>query len=143
MPLMWAHAEYIKLLRSVRDGRVFDLIPTVADRYLRKRGRNDLEVWKPVRQVRRVRVGQTLRIQAPRPFQLHWSRDDWQSAQDKDSTATLLGIHFLDIPVAAPQTAPIRFTFLWCDNTQWEGRDYEVAVRGESVRETKVRHARA
>jgi glucoamylase len=33
MPLMWAHAEYIKLLRSVRDNKVFDLIPAVADRY--------------------------------------------------------------------------------------------------------------
>ena len=30
MPLMWAHAEYIKLLRSVSDGHVFDLIPEVA-----------------------------------------------------------------------------------------------------------------
>lgn len=143
MPLMWAHAEYIKLLRSVRDGRVFDLIPIVADRYLRERGRKDLEVWKPVRQVRNVGVGQTLRIQAPGPFQLHWSRDDWQSVQDRDSTATVLGIHFLDIPIAAPQKAPIRFTFLWRDNAHWKGRDYEVAVRGESVSETKVRHARA
>ena len=34
MPLMWAHAEYVKLLRSVSDGRVFDLIPEVANRYL-------------------------------------------------------------------------------------------------------------
>ena len=34
MPLMWAHAEYIKLLRSVSDGHVFDLIPEVASRYL-------------------------------------------------------------------------------------------------------------
>ena len=33
MPLMWSHAEYIKLLRSVRDNRVFDFIPEVAERY--------------------------------------------------------------------------------------------------------------
>ncbi|MFQ5999042.1 MAG: glycoside hydrolase family 15 protein, partial [Candidatus Bathyarchaeia archaeon] len=33
MPLMWAHAEYIKLLRSVLDGRPFDLIPAVFNRY--------------------------------------------------------------------------------------------------------------
>jgi hypothetical protein len=33
-PLMWAHAEYIKLLRSVRDGKVSDLIYDVAKRYL-------------------------------------------------------------------------------------------------------------
>jgi glucoamylase len=24
MPLVWAHAEYVKLARSLRDGRVFD-----------------------------------------------------------------------------------------------------------------------
>ena len=35
MPLMWAHAEYIRLLRSTHDGVVFDRISAVADRYLR------------------------------------------------------------------------------------------------------------
>ena len=37
MPLLWAHAEYIKLVRSAADGQVFDLIPEVADRYRRTR----------------------------------------------------------------------------------------------------------
>mgnify|MGYP000312505887 CR=1 FL=1 len=27
MPLVWAHAEYVKLLRSLRDGQVFDMPP--------------------------------------------------------------------------------------------------------------------
>ena len=27
MPLVWAHAEHIKLLRSLRDGAVFDMPP--------------------------------------------------------------------------------------------------------------------
>jgi hypothetical protein len=59
MPLMWAHAEYIKLLRSAMDGQVFDVIPVVADRYQGKKGREDLEIWKPVRQVSRIGPGQT------------------------------------------------------------------------------------
>jgi glucoamylase len=129
MPLMWAHAEYIKLLRSVADGDVFDRIHIVAERYLHSRGRKDLEIWKPIRQVRHVSPGQILRIQAPRPFQLHWSRNDWHSAEDTGSTPTSLGIHFVDIAIAATQTAPIRFSFLWLDSNQWEGRDYEVAIR--------------
>ena len=37
MPLMWAHAEYLKLLRSASDAKVYDLIPAVARRYLGKR----------------------------------------------------------------------------------------------------------
>ncbi|HEY4257922.1 MAG TPA: glycoside hydrolase family 15 protein [Candidatus Udaeobacter sp.] len=36
MPLVWAHAEYIKLSRSIRDGKVFDLPPATARRYLLK-----------------------------------------------------------------------------------------------------------
>lgn len=34
MPLVWAHAEYVKLLRSLRDGRVFDMPPQTVQRYL-------------------------------------------------------------------------------------------------------------
>jgi glucoamylase len=67
MPLMWAHAEYVKLLRSVSDGKVFDLIPVVAERYLKKRGRKNLEVWKRTRQVREVTAGQVLRIKRHTP----------------------------------------------------------------------------
>jgi glucoamylase len=32
-PLAWTHAEYVKLLRSLADGAVFDLYPLVAARY--------------------------------------------------------------------------------------------------------------
>lgn len=32
-PLAWTHAEYIKLLRSVSDGRVWDHYPRVSERY--------------------------------------------------------------------------------------------------------------
>ena len=64
MPLMWAHAEYIKLLRSTADGQVFDRIPIVAERYMNKRGRKDLEVWKPTRRLKAMSAGEVLRIQA-------------------------------------------------------------------------------
>lgn len=33
-PLVWAHAEFVTLLRSLRDGAVFDTPPAVAARYL-------------------------------------------------------------------------------------------------------------
>src|SRR5262249_9493162 len=113
-PLMWAHAEYIKLLRSVRDGQVFDRVPEAAARYCQTRKRpRTLEIWKPNRQVERVAIGSTLRIQAPRPFQLHWTADEWQTVRDTNATATALGVYFVDIAIEHDQRAPIRFTFLW------------------------------
>jgi glucoamylase len=129
MPLMWAHSEYIKLLRSVSDGRVFDLVPDVASRYLGSRKEcRPLEVWKPNRHVRNVQRGFTLRIQVPARFRLHWSRDEWQTAEDTPSSPTALGIEFVDIPVLSNQSAPIRFTFYWTAANRWEGRDYVVVV---------------
>ncbi len=131
MPLMWAHAEYIKLLRSTADGRIFDLIPAVVERYRQHRTCMKLEVWKPNRQPRTVRVGMTLRIQTPASFVLRWTRDEWQLVQDTKSTDTTVGIDYVDIPVASDQRAPIRFTFFWPDQERWEGRDYAVNIETE------------
>jgi glucoamylase len=126
---MWAHAEYIKLLRSVSDGRVFDLIPEVANRYLvDRKTRQLLEIWKPNRMVRAVKRGHILRVQIPTPFRLHWTSDEWQTVNDCGSTATRFAIDFADISVAATQQAPIRFTFFWPERNSWEGRDHMVLV---------------
>jgi glucoamylase len=127
-PLMWAHAEYIKLLRSATEGKVFDLIPAVADRYRHRRNCSSLEIWKPNRHVRTVQSGMTLRIQVPSSFRLRWTVDEWQSVNDTTSTATALGIHYADIPVAASQRVPIRFTFFWSSAGHWEGRDFQVGI---------------
>jgi glucoamylase len=130
-PLMWAHAEYVKLLRSVRDGRVFDQIPEAAARYCRGRTpRRRLEIWKPNRQVARVEPGMTLRIQAARPFLLHWTRSQWQDSDDSPAASTALNAYYVDIPVAPDARAPIVFTFFWTDSQVWEGRDYSVATGG-------------
>ncbi len=133
MPLIWAHAEYIKLLRSIADRKVFDSIEIVVDRYLKQKGRKDLEIWKPIRQVREVCPGQTLRVQAPRPFRLHWSADEWQTVYDTTATHTILGIAFVDISIRSAQLAPIRFTFFWTDEQHWEGRDYEVRIQSAAA----------
>jgi len=129
MPLMWAHAEYIKLLRSAHDGRVFDLIPEVATRYIGDRsGLKRLEIWKENRQISTVRRDHTLRIQAKSAFVLHWSLDGWHTVTDTRSTPVSLGIEYVDIGFAASQESPVLFTFLWVESNTWEGRDHKVSV---------------
>jgi glucoamylase len=129
MPLMWAHAEYIKLLRSTCDGAVFDLIPEVADRYRNARPKPP-EVWKFNRQLPSVRAPVTVRVQAEQPFMLHWTLDDWRHPTDTESVSTALGIDFVDVPVPVGQTAPLRFTFMWTPEQRWEGRDFEIKIAG-------------
>lgn len=129
MPLMWAHAEYIKLLRSARDGKVFDLIPEVAEHFRVGRPRSNLKFWKFNRQIGETTPGMTLRILADRPYVLHWCIGDWNNTNDTDANATIIGLHYVDIPIPKGQTAPVKFTFRWLDNNRWEGRDFEVAMK--------------
>jgi len=129
MPLMWAHAEYVKLLRSIFDGQVFDLCPAIAEHYLLNRKTcRQLEVWKSNRQARQVKRGYTLRIQYSAAFRLHWTANHWQTVTDTPSTPTAFGIDYVDIPIPLEQQAPIRFTFFWTAQGRWEGRDYAVEV---------------
>lgn len=137
MPLMWAHAEYIKLLRSVRDGIVFDRIAAVADRYLSGGRHKELQIWKFNRQARIVPAGATLRIQDPTPFRLRWSLTDWDLSADSESLTTALGIHYADIVVPPNQQAAVRFTFFWPGVERWEGTDFQVEV--ETRNGTEVR----
>ena len=130
MPLMWAHAEYVKLLRSVSDGKVFDMIPEVSRRYTSslESVRKSLEIWKFNRQPRTMKRGGILRVQVSSHFRLHWSIDGWRSSNDTESTSTILGVEYVDIPVSFTQRDPICFTFFWPENNHWEGRDYSVAI---------------
>ncbi len=128
MPLVWAHGEYIKLVRSAADGTVFDLLPLVAERYLSGAKREPIEVWKFNRQPRSVTPGTRLRIIAAAPFRLRWTSDEWQQSHDTDSTPTSVRHYFVDIDVKPAQRAPVKFTFYWPGPQHWEGRDFAVAV---------------
>jgi glucoamylase len=120
----WAHAEYIKLVRSAHDGEVFDQVPEVASRYGRLRKGSNLEIWKPNRKISAIDRGSTLRIIASESFILHWTIDEWQSFSDTASSATALDLHSVDITQTQNGPAPIRVTFFRTDNSRWGGLDY-------------------
>ncbi len=131
MPLMWAHAEYVKLLRSAADGKVFDQIPEVAQRYLFGAcQKKKMEVWKFNRRVRFMRPGEMLRVICEGRFRLRWTSDDWASAHDSASQKNGLGIDYVDLAELATTSGMIvEFTFFWIDANRWEGRNYLIAVR--------------
>ncbi|MHB1434970.1 MAG: glycoside hydrolase family 15 protein [Thermoplasmata archaeon] len=125
MPLCWAHAEYLKLLRSVTDRRVFDRIDSVEARYAGARRRPPpLEVWKFNRQPATIGAGVPLRIIADQPFVLHWSDSDWSRVADTEAAPTPLGLHYVDLPPLGRPDRRYRFTFRWSAVDRWEGRDF-------------------
>lgn len=126
-PLLWAHAEYITLLRSAADGRIFDQVPQVADRYLGRKGRRDLQIWKFNRRLRFTPRGTTVRLLAEAPFRLRWTQDGWSSAGDAESQDSRLGLYYVDLPTCEAKK-DLRFTFYWPQGRRWEGSDFCIDV---------------
>jgi glucoamylase len=128
MPLVWAHAEYLKLLRSVFDGRVFDKIDAVEKRYANGRERINLEVFKLRRPVKTIRAGYRLRIIAQHHFRALWTVDDWQTVTTIDSATVGHAGSFADIPTTPKQTGKVSFTLFWPMENRWEGHNFDVAI---------------
>src|SRR6185437_4267815 len=129
MPLVWAHAEYLKLRRSLRDGRLFDLPPQTVQRYLVAKAVSPRLTWRFNHKIRSLPAGKMLRIETLAATCIHWSADDWNSAQDLPSKDTGLGVHVADLPTQAlAEGARIRFTFHWPEADRWEGADFDVRV---------------
>jgi glucoamylase len=129
VPLAWAHAEYLKLSRSIEDRQVFDRIAEVADRYLhRVGGPQPIEVWTFRRQPRTVAPGRSLRILGAVPFLLRWSDDGWSTITETRSNGTGLGVEYVDLAPPTEAGRVVRFTFFWPGADRWEGRDFDVTV---------------
>jgi glucoamylase len=128
VPLVWAHSEYLRLLRSCHDKAVFDLIPEVERRYLKDKPRSKCEFWMPKHPIRFARRNCALRVCAPENFRLRWSADNWTTWQDTDSNPTGIGAEFCDLPEQAV-AAGVEFTFYWTSRDVWEGSNHQVEVR--------------
>jgi len=129
MPLVWAHAEYLKLARSVRDDRVFDMPPQPVRRYQVERTKSQVSIWRFNHKCRQIRDDVALRVETQEPAIVHWSSDNWTTRAETPTTDTGLGMHSADIKSQNLQ-APggIVFTFQWLDGARWEGTDFNVAV---------------
>ncbi len=128
MPLVWAHAEYIKLARSLHDGRVFDMPPKVAKRYARDRRRCAFSTWRFNNKLRVVERGRSLRVETLAPAVVRWSCDGGPSTEDEAGDSTL-GVWFAELETEALHVGTsIEFTFCWPEVNRWEDKTYSVRV---------------
>lgn len=127
MPLCWAHAEYVTLVRSHKDGVCFDRIEPAYQRYAKAGMGSKIEIWTLGHQPKRILPGKTLRIITERGATIHWSFDGWATANDLETRDAGFDCWFGDLPSDRLEAGVrIVFTFLWAE--RWEGRDFEVGI---------------
>ncbi len=131
-PLVWAHAEYLKLLRSVADKQVFDCISVVRERYIlgqhREHFRRYLGIFQLARPISAIVQGGVLRIVDAEDFVVLYTVDNWATKTELDSQSLGRIGCFADIAIAAGQTGSIVFTLRWLEPDRWLGRNCEVVI---------------
>jgi glucoamylase len=131
-PLVWAHAEYLKLLRSAVDGKVFDRIDPVYTRYCEPEGRqkvrHDLEIYSLRRPIQRMAAGDTLRILDGDRFTVSWTTDEWKTVNTAASRSLWNAGFSVDISTA-PRSggSELSWTLHWTEQNRWLG--YNVVVK--------------
>ncbi len=139
VPLVWAHAEYLKLLRSVTDGVVFDRVEPVYRRYAEPEGRGklrrDLEIYSLRRPIQHMPAGTTLRVADPEAFTVTWTTDGWQTVRTTASRSMGSAGHAADLVPDLPKEGAeaggrLEWTLQWTGDGRWLG--YNVGVEMES-----------
>lgn len=127
MPLVWAHSEHIKLLRSLRDGVVFDMPPQGVKRYIKDKTVSPFRTWRFNNKIRALPEGKTLRIELLAAATVHWSTDNWATTHDSQTAENAFGIYLADLPTASlPGGGTLIFTFFWPGTGDWENVDFSV-----------------
>ena len=128
-PLVWAHSEYIKLRRSLRDGKIFDQPPQTVQRYQVEGKKSPYFGWRFNNKTRSMPPGKKLRLVLLESALVHWSFDGWRTTHNAATRDTGLGIYCVDLPTETLQPGKeIVFTFLWLHSQRWEGVNYSVVV---------------
>jgi glucoamylase len=129
MPLVWAHAEYLKLCRSLFDGRVFDQPPQTVQRYLVGHTSSDRIIWRFNNKVRAMPAKRILRVETLAPALVHWSVDNWRTVHDTAARDTTLDVHVCDLGTHDLRSGDrVQFTFYWPEAGRWEGADFVVCI---------------
>ncbi len=129
MPLVWAHAEYLKLYRSIADNHVFDLPRQTVQRYIVDKVESHIAIWRFNHKCRTIPRGKTLRIETLEPALVHWSDDGWKTTHETATEDTGIGVQVADLPTGKHEAGrELVFTFYWQRSDTWEHKDYSLTV---------------
>jgi glucoamylase len=129
MPLVWAHAEYLKLLNSMMNGAPMDRPLPVWERYHGERSVVGWRAWRFNQQIHTIPEGKLLRVETRASARVHWTHDGRTDWVDAETSYTGLGIHLVDLPTSELSAGTsVSFTFYWLESERWEGKDFTVVV---------------
>ena len=132
MPLVWAHAEYLKLLAAQATDRPAEMLEAIELRYGGKVPSAKRWHWRQGSPVDTLPKGKALLIEAREPFLLHYGFNGWHRPEDGKSTPLPFGMHGVEIAADDLDSAStMEFTLYFTQRNAWAGKDFVVKVGTE------------
>lgn len=129
MPLVWAHAELVKLYRSLRDGRVFDTPPQLYQRYVVEKHRSPFSIWRFNHKSRYIQARTIFRIELDEAAQVEWKINDQAAPFKADTIDTGMGIYVAELATENLNSgSKISFFINRSSDNQREGFTFSVEV---------------
>lgn len=155
MPLLWAHAEFLKLLVARERGRPVEWLDAVARHFghrpvARPREERVSEVsyarggaavwhWREEVPIERLPRGKSLAIEDRVPFTLHLGFDGWQRVEDRHAEHTSFGLWAVTLTAhELAQARTLNFTRNRVDG--WENFDHRVEIDADAGVAPQTRH---
>ena len=143
MPLVWAHAEFLKLLCGRDQERPIDLLGCVEEHYRGRPIACEAWHWRLDTPFRSLPADRDLLIEMPAPFALHLGFDGWQAIEDRPSAPIAFGMHavrLLKSELHGRQS--LDFTCYFTTEARWEGRNHRIRLtpgeRNEPLKELRA-----
>jgi glucoamylase len=132
MPLLWAHAEYLKLLVARDSGKPVELLNAMEKRYAAKTPTASTWHWRTEAQFDRLVDGRNLAVEDRSPFVLHFGFDGWQNISERSATRGPFGLW--SVTFTAEELKPYEeINFTRRLDSGWEGADHCVTLGHKSV----------
>ena len=127
MPLVWTHAEYLKLVASRALGRPFDRPTSVWERYRGERPTLARVVWTEQAPAPEMPEGCRLTVALREAGALRWGLNGWQDVREQETVSNPLGLHVLEIDTPRLRAGG-RIDLTYRHGSRWVGRDFSVRV---------------
>ena len=127
MPLLWTHAEFLKLFLARALGAPAELLESVRQRYDFTRPQSATWHWRSEVPIPKLPQGRDLLIEDRAPFTLHFGWDGWQEVQERDAESLpfgLWGVRF----AAAELAGHTAINFTRRNAQGWSGHDDQVGL---------------
>jgi glucoamylase len=132
MPLLWSHAEFLKLLVAREQGKPLELLDCVAQRYGDAERVPAAWRWREEVPVTLLLMGRDLVIEDREPFELHMGFDGWQRIEDRTATQGPFGLWSVRLTVTELAAAEV-LDFTRHRRGGWEGFDHRVSLGHDAV----------